>query len=221
MTARKEDAELARLMGRILARVSHDLNNIATIWGGHLSLVREGSEDPEEAWAAFDEALAHLLRLSESLNGLGLVGSEAVTAVDIHDLVREVAASGHGSTPPELDLDSRGAVVTGRRTELARAIEALLANAREASPPGSPIRVRTRLQAGEGRVAVEVEDAGPGFAAEVRQRNFDPLVSTRGQRGRGTGVALARLVALLHGGSLRLEDRPGGGARVELSLPAG
>lgn len=220
----KDDSrpELVVLTGRLMARVAHDLNNIAMVWGGHLDLVRGGLEEPDEAWAAFDAAIDHLRRLSQGVEGLGLLGADAPAAVDVNDLIREtIAARPAGTASLALDLDPAALVVRARRGDLARAIEALLANAQEASPPGAPIRVRTRLVPEEGRVTVEIEDAGPGFAVEVRQRGFDPLVTTRGARGRGLGVTLARLVAFAHGGSLALEDRPEGGARAAISLPIG
>jgi signal transduction histidine kinase len=220
----RDDPRLAlvRLAGRLMARVAHDLNNIAMVWNGHLDLVRGGYEEPAEAWAAFDAALEHLGRLSRGLEGLGLLGDEEMADVDVNALIRETtAARAAGSSTLALDLEPAAPVVMARRGDLARAIDALLVNAQEASPPAGRVRVRTRLFPEEGRVTVEIEDEGPGFAAEARQRGFDPLVTTRGARGRGLGVTVARLVAFAHGGSLALEDRPEGGARAVISLPVG
>ena len=215
------DSDLARAAGRLLARVAHDLNNVAMIWTGHLDLLRGGHESPEEAFGAFDAALEHVRRLAEGLKNLGLLGLEPKAGVDLNEAVREAAASPLSGRPVALDLAPSAPRLFGRRGDLVRAVEALLANAREASSPGAVTRVRTRRSSGENRVTVEVEDSGPGLAPEVIRRDFEPLVSTRGQRGRGLGLALARLVALQHGGTLDLANHPDGGVRARISLPVG
>jgi signal transduction histidine kinase len=215
------DPALAHLVKRVIGRVAHDLNNIAMVWGGHLDLVRDGNEQPDEAWPAFESALDHLRRLSEGLKELALPGAGPLADVDLNEAVREAVAEHGGVTPPvALELDPAAPVVTGRPADLVQAIRALLANAREASPPNEPVRARTRFFPGEGRATVEIEDSGPGFPTELSRRNFEPLVSTRGTRGRGLGLSLARLVALLHGGTLTLENRQDGGARAAISLPS-
>lgn len=211
------DPELARATGRLLARVAHDLNNVAMVCGGHVHLARGGQEELAEAWSAFDDALANLARLTQRLQELGRLGAAELDAVDLNSVARE--AAGPGAEPLELDLDPALPAIRGRAEDLAQALQALIANAREASPRGAPVRLRTRAAAEEGSVVVDIEDSGPGVAEEIRRRGYEPLVSTRGERGRGLGLALARLVALEHGGALEIEDRRQGGTRASLRFP--
>ena len=218
MTDRPED-DGQRLAGRVLGRVVHDLNNIAMVWAGHLDLIRGGHEELSEAYAAFDSALEHLARLTAGLKDFALAGADPPEEVDINQVVRE-AAPATGRPPVQLALDPAALLLPGRRDDLARAVAALIANACEAGPPDSRVRVRTRLAPESRSVLIEVEDSGPGVAAEVKRRDFEPLVSTRGQRGRGLGLSLTRLVALQHGGALTIEGRPQGGTLVRLSLSA-
>jgi signal transduction histidine kinase len=63
-----------------------------------------------------------------------------------------------------------------------------------------------------------VLDRGPGLTAELLARAFEPYVSTK-KRSSGLGLSLVRDIALQHGGSVVLEDRPGGGVRAVLALP--
>jgi signal transduction histidine kinase len=68
----------------------------------------------------------------------------------------------------------------------------------------------------------EVRDSGPGFDPEALRRIFEPYFTTRGDRGgTGLGMAIAHRIATEHGGSIRAEAAPGGGALVTLTLPLG
>jgi signal transduction histidine kinase len=67
---------------------------------------------------------------------------------------------------------------------------------------------------------IRLDDRGPGLPAAVRERLFEPFASGQ-PGGAGLGLALARRIVLLHEGELAVGDRPGGGTRVRLWLPAG
>jgi len=68
--------------------------------------------------------------------------------------------------------------------------------------------------------SVEVADRGPGVAAEVRDRLFEPFVSTK-RTGTGLGLAIARRVVEAHGGHIEALSREGGGTVFRLTLPVG
>lgn len=76
-----------------------------------------------------------------------------------------------------------------------------------------------------GALVLSVDDDGPGIPAAERARVFEPfqrLDSSRDRQtgGFGLGLAIVRRVALVHGGDVRLEDSPLGGARFVITLPA-
>ncbi|MBW8810273.1 MAG: HAMP domain-containing histidine kinase [Lysobacter sp.] len=68
-----------------------------------------------------------------------------------------------------------------------------------------------------GRTVI-VEDRGPGFPEALLQRIGEPFVTGPASRGSGLGLSIVQHIAQLHGGELHLENRTGGGARVELLL---
>jgi two-component system sensor histidine kinase MprB len=110
-------------------------------------------------------------------------------------------------------------VVTGRSERISRAISNLLDNARKWSPPGGVVEVR--LTGGE----LSVRDHGPGFEEQDLPHVFDRFFRSQRARampGSGLGLAIVRQAAEAHGGSVRAENAPGGGAvvRVRFSTDA-
>jgi two-component system NtrC family sensor kinase len=214
---RSPDDAGARLAARISARAAHDLNNVAAVFSGHIYLVRNAAEPAEEAFEAMEKAMEHLERLTRSLMAVGALGVEQPGSIDVNETIRSTVDPIRDQAPVHLDLEPALPPVAGRRGDLARAIEALLSNAREANGAGQPILVSTRRDADD-TIQIAIEDSGPGIPLEVRRRNFDPLFSTKGEKGRGIGVTLASLVAALQGGSLALETGSQGGTRATLRL---
>jgi signal transduction histidine kinase len=216
--SRPENSD-AGIAPRLAARTAHDLNNVLAIFSGHLYLLRESAEPPGEAYAAMEQAIETLQRLSRSLAELGALAVEPREPMNLNDVVRAAAERFPGGAI-DLDLDPTLPTLHARRADVQRAIEALLNNAREASKPGSRVRASTAKES-DGRCRVTVEDDGTGVSPDVRRRDFDPLVSTRREKGRGIGITIARAVAALEGGSFEIEDRPEGGTRAHLRLSAG
>jgi signal transduction histidine kinase len=100
----------------------------------------------------------------------------------------------------------------------------LLDNAIKYSPVGGTIT--TRVLRVRNKVALEVEDSGPGIPVEHREKVFDRFYRVDESRSReaggaGLGLAIARWGAHAHGGELELECPPGGGCVFRVVLPAG
>jgi signal transduction histidine kinase len=93
----------------------------------------------------------------------------------------------------------------------------LIENAVFAASPAGAVTVRGRTA--DGAVELDVEDSGPGVDAATRSRLFEPLITTK-DHGVGLGLALVKRIAERHGGSVGYSDRPGGGARFTVRLPA-
>ena len=103
---------------------------------------------------------------------------------------------------------------------LGQALTNLLKNAVESihgrtDPNSAPGHIILTLQESDGQIQVMIDDNGRGLPAEDRDRLTEPYVTTRA-KGTGLGLAIVRKIMEDHGGELRLEDGPLGGARVSM-----
>ena len=117
-----------------------------------------------------------------------------------------------------------GAEVTVEADPLAveRILTTLMRNAVKFAPEGGEVSIGATAVAE--RVHFTVEDNGPGFAAEDAARLGRPFeqgcaVMANGMKGSGLGLAIANSLVELHGGTLRLQSRPGEGATAVVTLP--
>ncbi len=103
--------------------------------------------------------------------------------------------------------------------QLELALLNLISNSVDAMTSGG--RLTVRLIRVDDRLRLEVEDTGSGIPTELLTHIFDPWVTTKAQgKGSGLGLSIARQVVLSHGGTIRVDNRPGTGAVFTIDLPA-
>jgi signal transduction histidine kinase len=105
--------------------------------------------------------------------------------------------------------------------QIKRVLANLIRNALEACLSKSDSRrgqIRLTLQAEGEKLRLEVADTGPGIAAEIREKIFDPFFSTK-PGGHGLGLALARQIVANHGGTITFTSEMGPGTRFIIELP--
>jgi signal transduction histidine kinase len=139
--------------------------------------------------------------------------------VDLGGLLRELTEN----DPSRAELrETVEGHVRGNVELLGRAVRNLLANARRHA--GDSGRVLLSATTVGDRVTVAVEDDGPGIPVPERERVFERFHRVDESRGRdsggsGLGLAICREIVATHGGRIRIEDSPLGGARVAFELP--
>ncbi len=173
------------------------------------------------------ESRRKLLRLAvDACHGIERIVTDAslgalVTEdVDIAAIAEAAVGSAMlGGARVRLDVDPDSPVVRGDAVRLRQAIDNLLANAVAHSPAGEDAVVAvTRTGSG---IAVSVSDGGPGIDVADQERIFLPGIRLDTSRpGSGLGLVIARAIAEAHGGTVRVESTPGGGATFILILPA-
>ena len=105
------------------------------------------------------------------------------------------------------------------RVLLQQVLVNLLQNALEATHGQSVRRVLMRARPASAGIRISVADSGHGFAPDVRNRAFEPFVTSR-STGMGMGLAIVRRLIESHGGSVSVGKLPSGGAVVSCWLPS-
>lgn len=225
-TRRLRDSEQLSELGEVGRGLAHSLRNPLNALGlaiDQLALRGDGDPEAEEVAAA---ARRQIGRIDGALRGFLALAAGGATSgpVDLAAVAGDVAlealqarpTAGPAAVAVEVHPPETALRVAGVEAELRAALQALVVNAVEASPPGG--RVDVRLAAEGDAAVVTVEDAGPGLPAAVRERLFTPHVTTKAA-GAGVGLYLAhRLATTRYGGDLVLADRPQGGTRATLRL---
>ncbi len=201
----------------LLAAVSHEIRTPLARIRILVELAREGAldaktlDDLEREVIEIDALVSELLA-SSRLDFAALTMREldpielATRALERAGLTDDVL-SAEGALPKTIAADA---------TLLPRALANLLENARRHGGGVTGLRV----VGGEGKLAFEVEDDGPGFEPGEESRVFDRFYSHGGDRtGLGLGLALVRRIANAHGGRAYAKNREDKGARVGLELP--
>ncbi len=231
------EAEILRrtdeLKTALLHAVSHDLRTpLASIVASGGSLLQQDvawTEDERRAFARdiVDEA-GRLNRIVGNLLDLSRIEAGTLQPdlgwYDLAALVDDVLGRLHPLTARHQMIatvpDDLPPVLIDY-VQIDQVLTNLVENAVKYTPPGTPIEVRAWER--EGMLHVAVEDRGPGIPARALPHVFDRFyrVEGTGLRPRGTGVGLAVVKGLVeaHRGRIWAENRPGGGARFELTLP--
>ncbi len=230
-------SEKMRSLGQLVAGVAHELNNPIGFVHANLQLLDDyvgrlldPDLDPEKRRKA-QEAIAKLLSRSRE-------GTERVKQIvqDLRTFSRTDQAELQ-QVQLEDEIDRTLALIEARlkgiRVErdygelppvrcfagqLNQVFLNLLMNACDALEGEGTIRIKARAE-GDGVVLV-FEDDGPGMPDDVLSRIFEPFFTTKpvGQ-GTGLGLSLSHGIVARHGGVMRVESRPGEGARFTIRLP--
>jgi signal transduction histidine kinase len=114
------------------------------------------------------------------------------------------------------DPDAHGVMVDADPVQLRQVLVNLVLNALDAMPSGGTLTID--LWQDGTSVEISVADSGPGVAEDFQSRLFEPFASTR-ETGLGLGLVICRRIVEDHGGSIRGENPPSGGARFTVRLP--
>jgi two-component system sensor histidine kinase KdpD len=221
-------AQANDLRAALLQAVSHDLRTpLASIKASISSIrqpdIRWSADQLEEFHSTIEEETDRLDALVANLLDMSRIQAGALRVnlrpVGLEEVVPAAVASvGSRAHRVIVDVPETLPAATADPALLERALANLLDNAVSASPPDRPVRIEAGAIAG--RVDTRIIDQGPGIPRQNRDLVFQPFqrLVDHGS-GVGLGLAIARGFIDAMGGELILEDTPGGGVTMVVSLP--
>jgi signal transduction histidine kinase len=224
---------------QFLATVSHELRTPLTVIRSAVEILHHFSADEPEAVRAeflatigtsvdrLDRMLGQVLSIAE----LDAVEARPLDAqpFDLAAVLRESVAradadAGQGRPATEILAGPAPLPCRGRASAIASALLQVLVNAHRYSPAVTPVQVAVQREAAAARI--EITDRGPGIDPAIAHRLFEPFVQCADvlvdkPPGLGVGLSIARRVMQLHGGSITIAGRAGGGTVCTIHMPLG
>jgi signal transduction histidine kinase len=219
---------------RLLANLIHEIGRpLGALRMGIEALKHGANRDPQfyaELLEGMDLETGHLQRLLEDLSHLH---EQALGTLELDYQNLELTTWLPGMLNPwkqaalqkrlcwELHIPSMLPIVRADPLRLDQVIGNLVSNAIKFTPGGGTVQI----EAGESdsHVWVRINDTGPGIAADVQEKIFEPFFRAgQGRRypeGMGLGLSIARELVEAHGGTLKLESEPGSGSKFTVWLP--
>ena len=213
-------------LGMLSAGVAHELNTPLAVLQGSIEKLLETVNAPsaQQRLLRMQRVATRLRSISEGLLDFARVRKPRLEDIALRPLIDEAWSllaldekSGAANFLNTVPADCR---LTGNPDRLMQVFINLLRNALQAIPAANGnIRVAAIP---DGRCwAITVEDNGPGIPEDVLPEIFDAFITTRlDSRGTGLGLTVSEGIIQQHGGTINASNNPGGGARIEIRLPA-
>jgi signal transduction histidine kinase len=220
-------SERLALVGRLLASVSHELNNPLQAIQYGLFLLRDETDLSYQAKQDLDVIIAESERMAALIERLRSayrpVQFKDFQPISLNSLIEDVHAListylRHDEIVfqfiPEADLPN----ISGLPDQIRQVMLNLFLNAVEAMKPGGCLTVETRFLTEQKEVLIIVKDTGPGIDSEILPRIFDAFITSKGT-GTGLGLTITHDIIKQHHGRIKAENDPEGGAIFKVWLP--
>lgn len=216
--------EAFRAQRQFVDDAGHELRTPITVIRGHLELL---DDDPEERRKTIALVMDELDRMNRFVNDLLLLARAEqpdfldLSTVDVAPLTREIHEKAAGLGVRDWRVEEAGnGLIVGDRQRLTQAVMQLAQNAVQHTKDGDIVAIGSSVSNGQARFWVR--DSGPGIAMEDQEKIFERFARSRGARrseGAGLGLAIVRVIAQAHHGTLELRSRLGAGATFTIAIP--
>ena len=236
--ATQRQAKLERMarinqLGEMAAGLAHEINQplaaLTYTLTGAIHRARDGNLNPAQTLEALQAAIAHAHRAAGIVSRVrDLAGRHERTQapLQLNAVVSEMAELARSMTSRVgatllTELEPRLPLVTADKVQIEQVLLNLIGNGLDAAVEAGGRDRRVLVQTArldDGAIEVGVEDSGAGMPPERLTRIFEPFYTTK-EGGMGLGLSICQTIVEEHGGRIRAENRPEGGARVSFTLP--
>ncbi|HEY9247993.1 MAG TPA: response regulator [Rariglobus sp.] len=226
------EARRAATIGAVTQGVAHNLNNLLGVVLGYLDLIKSHYDKPEQVKKnaqSVENAVQRIVSIIKQLSSLVVKSRLPLVRCRLNEVIDSAISryqSEYKISQAVIIDNPLGEQAVDTHVEIFEdVLGKVLINAWEAyddKPPADrPIWLRTALvNKPEGRmIEITIEDAGHGINEEIRDRMFEPFISSKHTVGVGMGLTVARHALRNLGGEVNMNDRPGGGASAVISHP--
>lgn len=233
LTRRLEESRRAATIGAVTQGIAHNLNNLLGVVIGYLDLVKAYYDKPEQVKKNaqhVEDAVQRIVTIIKQLSTLVVKSRPPLIKAPLQRLLEGCVTRFHEdyklTAPVTIDNPLGDQLLETNFEIFEEVLEKVLINAWEAydNKPSDPrpISIHTRIveKIEEGKfVEIRIVDHGHGLDADVRDKMFEPFVSTKNTVGVGMGLTVARHALRNLGGEVTMTDTEGGGATAILMHP--
>ena len=228
-------AQKLEAVGRLAGGIAHDFNNLLTAIGGYAHFLIDDldPDDPRRADAqAIRTAADRAATLTRQLLAFSRRQAVRTELVDVAAVLEDMGRPLERVMGEDVRIVVRAnrlpAEVCGDRAQLEQIVMNLAVNARDAMPDGGTLTLavegpgrRIDAEPSAGRVRLTVADSGAGMTPEIRERLFEPFLTTK-PPGQGTGLGLAAVYGIVAAwsGTIDVDSVPGRGTTFVIELPS-
>ncbi len=222
-------AERLSIIGQTISTLVHDMRKPLSNVMGYASLLQEPDLTQEERHEFAGQIIKYIMLFSTMMQEIldyvagnenvqkSVVGVEEYMA-DVRDLLMppglelpvKIIVNGDAANSYKINID---------RQRFSRVFQNLVNNAIDAMEGTSGTQVAVDVQPVEDMLQFAITDDGPGVPPEIADTLFQPFVTMGKSHGTGLGLAIVDRMVSIHGGKIRYEPAPGGGARFVFTVP--
>ncbi|MFZ1055427.1 MAG: hybrid sensor histidine kinase/response regulator [Opitutaceae bacterium] len=230
---RLEESRRAATIGAVAQGIAHNLNNLLGVVIGYLDLIKAGYDKPpvvKKNAQNVDDAIQRIVGIIRQLSTLVVKSRPDLARVPLERLIDGGIRRFHNdykltagvvvnNTTPDLEIDTN---IETFEEVLSKVLMNAWESYQDSPAEQRPISIYTRVfdkARGEKMLEIRVDDSGRGIAEEIRDRMFEPFVSTKRTVGVGMGLTIARHSLRSVGGEVTMSSRPEGGSSAVLVHP--
>lgn len=223
LTRELEDAKRMTSLGRVAATMAHEFNNVLAGIGSFAEYLNRRAADDEMRRAVMHigKAIRRGKTVTDEILRYTRSKPPMLAIVDVHAWLEAFMPEANALTGGRTSLDAgEPRFIRGDVAQLNQVLVNLLINARDASPADAPIALRAAAGEREGMPMLDlaVVDRGTGIPAEVRERMFEPLFTTK-RTGTGLGLPVVDRIVRAHHGVVRVRTEVGQGTEFHILIP--